>query len=210
MMLSTRFNIVYVCVHAMCPASLRHVLLLRAGLPLVLARRLLRHLHGPRAAAYAEERGSEAHKTPSTSDVTCTSSRTDIWNVMAHACPAHTYCPDEHRGAVSAVRALVHSLGLLHAGGPRACSNLIACSRTVLQFSGSGLTASGTVYRSSSNRRHGHRCTYTTIVASSSQAFVRLCVVRTASVKHFMSCWRRMAACFPQRFLRMGLGGSAT
>jgi len=26
----------------------------------------------------------------------------DIWNVMAHACPAHTYCPDEHRGAVSA------------------------------------------------------------------------------------------------------------
>jgi len=67
MMLSTRFNIVYVCVHAMCPASLRHVLLLRAGLPLVLARRLLRHLHGPRAAAYADERGS-AHKTP-TSDV---------------------------------------------------------------------------------------------------------------------------------------------
>ena len=49
MMLSTRFNIVYVCVHAMCPASLRHVLLLRAGLPLVLARRLLRHLYGPRA-----------------------------------------------------------------------------------------------------------------------------------------------------------------
>ena len=69
MMLSTRFNIVYVCVHAMCPASLRHVLLLRAGLPLVLARRLLRHLHGPRAAAYAEERGSrQALKTP-TSDV---------------------------------------------------------------------------------------------------------------------------------------------
>ena len=69
MMLSTRFNIVYVCVHAMCPASLRHVLLLRAGLPLVLARRLLRHLHGPRAAAYAEERGSGSKiKTP-TSDV---------------------------------------------------------------------------------------------------------------------------------------------
>ena len=87
MMLSTRFNIVYVCVHAMCPASLRHVLLLRAGLPLVLARRLLRHLHGPRAAAYAEERLSSlytAHLKPKltkrpTSDVTSS------WFAMAHA-----------------------------------------------------------------------------------------------------------------------------
>jgi hypothetical protein len=109
MMLSTRFNIVYVCVHAMCPASLRHVLLLRAGLPLVLARRLLRHSHGPRAAAYAEECGSQAHKTP-TSDVTCSSSKNQISGMSWRMRVPHT-----HIALTSSRRrvgAFVHSLGL--------------------------------------------------------------------------------------------------
>ena len=104
MMLSTRFNIVYVCVQAMCPASLRHVLLLRAGLPLVLARRLLRHLHGPRAAAYADERGS-AHKTP-TSDVIRVPETRMSWRMRV---------PHTHIALTSTRRrvgAFVHSLGL--------------------------------------------------------------------------------------------------